>query len=224
MSNNSTDATSYNFLFIGCHVASAISVLGILLNLSLLAVTISNFDKLVGRSQSHIGSAVLVLCGSSIISGLLIVALNELWVESAEQGSQTGTVAVIYIPNVGDSMASVTYLVLTLVFSANLLLAVDRFSLIRSVLSRCMFMGIGLVLFYCPNIIIMFVCIFNSNAEIQVQNNQNLQFATTVIPAMDPFWAALIVLLFQSEFRDVYVQGWKGVKLWVFKFCRSMVL
>ncbi|KAJ3075532.1 hypothetical protein HDU98_007778 [Podochytrium sp. JEL0797] len=91
----STNTTSYNLLYIGSHLASAISVLGILLNLSLLAVTISNYDKLVRRSQSHIGSAVLVLCGSSIVSGSLIVALNELWVESAELGSESGAVTII---------------------------------------------------------------------------------------------------------------------------------
>ncbi|KAJ3065356.1 hypothetical protein HDU98_011275 [Podochytrium sp. JEL0797] len=74
----------------------------------------------------------------------------------------------------------------------------------RAVLTRSILMSMGIVICYCPAIILTCVAITNVEFFLHLQYDENIQFAFTIIPAFDPLWTPFLILLFQQEFQDVY--------------------
>ncbi|KAI9343252.1 hypothetical protein BDR26DRAFT_252624 [Obelidium mucronatum] len=81
----------------------------------------------------------------------------------------------------------------------------------RVALVRCILMSIGLVIFYIPSIILMFVTAFNHDLLYTISINQTLLFCITLIPAFDPLWSPIMILLFQQEFKEAFVEAFKSL-------------
>ncbi|KAJ3250189.1 hypothetical protein HDU77_006911 [Chytriomyces hyalinus] len=85
----------------------------------------------------------------------------------------------------------------------------------RAVLVRCLLMSIGLVIFYFPSLMMVILTIFKPTL---FDDLSNLQWAwlisfMSVIPALDPLWTPVLVLICQEDFREAaWTEIWPSRK------------
>ncbi|KAJ3028513.1 UNVERIFIED_CONTAM: hypothetical protein HDU68_001509 [Siphonaria sp. JEL0065] len=122
--------SGWSYLFKASHVGAGISVGGILLNVTLLSVIIVHWSALI-KKTSNIGVAVLVMVVVSILHGSLMLTMDEMWVDNITVEFWQNTTGTLDIPDVGNTLSSASYLLLTILFAANLLLSLERHWVIR---------------------------------------------------------------------------------------------
>ncbi|KAI8614201.1 hypothetical protein BC830DRAFT_1082144 [Chytriomyces sp. MP71] len=85
--------------------------------------------------------------------------------------------------------------------------AAEHIQLHRGILIRCIVMSVGLVIFYAPTIILVFIDIlrpewFNNVSDMSW--TWLISFST-IIPSLDPLWTAVLILIFQDDFKTAYL-------------------
>ncbi|KAJ3250190.1 hypothetical protein HDU77_006912 [Chytriomyces hyalinus] len=84
----------------------------------------------------------------------------------------------------------------------------------RSILLRCIFMSIGIVVFYVPNLVLVTVAIvrpFFFSEHLSELSYSWMVCMTTIIPAFDPLWTPVLILMFQENFGTAFVKDYSCI-------------
>ncbi|KAJ3391228.1 hypothetical protein HDU84_006292 [Entophlyctis sp. JEL0112] len=125
------DPTDYAVLIAASHAGTCIAVVGAVLNGALLASAVRHRATIIiGRSA--VSLLIAIILALSLLLAVLSAVLNELWVYSVTApGVDNLFDSLLYTEGVDTTLSSLVYLVLHALFSANLLLALERHWLVR---------------------------------------------------------------------------------------------
>ncbi|KAJ3192229.1 hypothetical protein HDU82_003277, partial [Entophlyctis luteolus] len=120
------DPTDYAVLIAASHAGTCIAVVGAVLNGALLASAVRHRATIIiGRSA--VSLLIAIILALSLLLAVLSAVLNELWVYSVTApGVDNLFDSLLYTEGVDTTLSSLVYLVLHALFSANLLLALER--------------------------------------------------------------------------------------------------
>ncbi|KAJ3134358.1 hypothetical protein HK100_003662 [Physocladia obscura] len=149
MSNNSS-LGEFELLFDSSHSGAGIAVIGAMLNACVLVSLVRHWRELNSKnsgntndnnlknnnisessSRTNIVFIVVVMLGVSMLHGITIGMLDEFWVQTAITEWTEDAPGVLDTLSTAIALSSLSYLLLTTLFSANLLLALERHCVVR---------------------------------------------------------------------------------------------
>ncbi|KAI9343251.1 hypothetical protein BDR26DRAFT_858780 [Obelidium mucronatum] len=107
------------------HIASGVCSIGVFANLCVL-VSVFRHRKELLSTENNIAAIVILMIVASVLNGVYMVVVDELWVYDAFH-----TVKVLHDPITADCLSCLGYLLLTILFTGNLLLSMERHCLVR---------------------------------------------------------------------------------------------
>ncbi|KAJ3123106.1 hypothetical protein HK100_011726 [Physocladia obscura] len=124
----------YHTLFVASHAAAGLGGIGAVFDMLLLASILRHWRQLARGGSFNMVLAIGLLVLLSMLDGALLAAVSELWVATAwaefggaAAATATATAtALLDAPLVANALASLGYALLTGLFAANLLLALER--------------------------------------------------------------------------------------------------
>ncbi|KAI8619330.1 hypothetical protein BC830DRAFT_792250 [Chytriomyces sp. MP71] len=118
------------------HLSAAICFIAILINCILLSTIFRHRSTLVLASDYIMGKVITILSCASVFHALYMLSLNEMVAAEMStllnlSNSSNYSGGPLNSPGISRGLSSVGYVILTVIFSSNLLLAIERLSIIR---------------------------------------------------------------------------------------------